>query len=97
MTARSKVAKILKSAKASKSYLTQNEEIALQRLKSDTSIKILKFQKDNSTIVMDSSTYDVQLLTIFEQLPDKPNFLNPVVHATNKIVWQLKLHKNDWK
>ena len=94
MTIRSKVMEILKSAKLTKSNLTINEEIALQQLKSDTSIKILKVDDGNSTVVMDSSTYDSKvknLLTndsFYKQLPDKSNPLNPVVQMTNKLVWQ---------
>ena len=42
MIARSKLTEILKSAKPPKSNLTKVEEIALQQLKSDTTIKILK-------------------------------------------------------
>ena len=56
MTTRSKVMEILKSAKPPKSNLTKNKEIALQQLKSDTTIKILKADEGNSTIVIDSST-----------------------------------------
>ena len=92
MTARSKVTKILKSAKPPKSNLTKDEEIALQQLKSDTTIKILKADKGNSTVVMDSSAYDFkvkELLTndsVYKQLPDKPNPLNAVVQRVNKFV-----------
>ena len=99
MTARSKVTEILKSAKPPKSNLTKDEEIALQQLKSDTTIKILKADKGNSTVVMDSSAYDFkvkELLTndsVYKQLPDKPNPLTAVVQRVNKFVWQLR--KND--
>ena len=61
MTARSKVTEILKSAKPPKSNLTKDEEIALQQLKSDITFKILKADKGNSTVVMDSSAYDFKV------------------------------------
>ena len=92
MTARSKVTEILKSAKPPKSNLTKDEEIALQQLKSDPTIKILKADKGNSTVVMDSSTYDVKVKdllnndSVYKQLPGKPNSLNAVVQRVNKFV-----------
>ena len=61
MTARSKVTEILKSAKPPKSNLTKDEEIALQQLKLDNTIKILKADKENSAVVMDSSVYDFKV------------------------------------
>ena len=92
--ARSKVTESLKSAKPPKSNLTKHEEIALQQLKSDTTIKILKADKGYSTVVMDSSAYDFkvkELLTndsVYKQLPDKSNPLNAVVQRVNKFVRQ---------
>ena len=83
MTARSKVTEILKSAKSPKSNLTKDEEIAFQQLKSDSMIKILKADKGNSTVVMDSSAYDCkfkELLTndsVYKQLPDTNPILQP--------------------
>ena len=62
--ARSKVTEILKTAKPPKSNLSKEEKMALQQLKSDTTIKILKANKGNLTVVMDSFVY--------KQLPDKP-------------------------
>ena len=61
MTARSKVTEILKSAKPPKSNLTKDEEIVFQQLKTDTTIEILKADKGNSTVVMESSAYDFKL------------------------------------
>ena len=62
--ARSKVTEFLRSAKPPKSNLSKEEKMALQQLKSDTTIKILKADKGNLTVVMDSFVY--------KQLPDKP-------------------------
>ena len=61
--------------------------------------KQLKAYKENSTVIMDSSTYDFKvkdLLTndsVYKQLPDKPNSLNAVVQRVIKFVCQLR--KND--
>ena len=97
MTVRSKVSEILKSAKVPESNLSHEEKMALKQLKNDNSIKILKADKGNSTVVMDSTTYDskVQNLLLdnstYLQLPSKPNPLNALVSDTNKFVWQLRI------
>ena len=56
-------------------------------------IKILKADQGNSTVVMDSSNYNFKVKdllindSVYKQLPDKLNPLNPVVQTTNKFVW----------
>ena len=61
--------------------------------------KQLKADKGNSTVIMDSSTYDFKVKdllandSVYKQLPDKPNSSNAVVQRVNKFVWQLR--KND--
>jgi len=84
LTARSKIAEILKPAKAPESNLLRDEKAALRQLKSNKSITIL------------SSTYDSKVKdllrneSIYHSIPDKPNPLNPIVTATNKFIWQLQ-------
>ena len=93
MIARSKVTETVMSAKSPKSNLSKKEKIALQQLKSDATIKILKADQGNSTVVMDSSNYNFKVKdllindSVYKQLPDKLNPLNPVVQTTNKFVW----------
>ena len=96
MTVRSKVSEILKSAKVPESNLSHEEKMALKQLKNDNSIKILKADKENCTVVMDSTAYDLKVQNLlfdnstYLQLPSKPNPLNALVSDINKFVWQLR-------
>ena len=96
MTVRSKVAEISKSAKVPASNLCHEGNMALKQLKNGNSIKILKADKGNSTVVMNSTNYDSKVKNFlldnstYLRLPSKPNPLSALVNDTNKFVWRLR-------
>ena len=58
LTARLKVSEILKSAKQSQRNITHEEEEAFKKLKEDKNIVILKADKGNATVVMNTAESD---------------------------------------
>ena len=59
--ARTKITQTLRHAKVPRLNLTMEEENALNELRSDKSIKILKADKGNCTAVMDSEDYEEKI------------------------------------
>ena len=60
---RLKITQILKNSRPPRPNLTPKETKALKELKSDNSIKILKADKGNFTVIMDSLDYDTKIMT----------------------------------
>ena len=60
--ARSKVSKILKSAKPPQKNITHEEEEALKELKKDENTVILKVDKGNATVVMNATKYNDKIV-----------------------------------
>ena len=93
-TARSKVAEILKQAKSPPRNLTKEEE-ALKQLKSKKNITILKADKGNATVIMNSVDYDqkINLLlndsSTYVKLSVKSNPVTKITSNVNKFVFNL--------
>ena len=90
--ARSKVSKILKSAKPPQRNITHEEE-ALKELKKDENIVILKADKGNATVVMNATEYNDNIncllsdSSIYRKLSKKSNPITKITSDVNKYVW----------
>ena len=97
--ARSKVSEVLKSAKPSQRNITQEEEEALEELKQDENIVILKADKGNSTVVMNSQEYDGKIncllsdSSVYTKLSKTLNPITKITSNVNKYVWNLFKNK----
>ena len=93
--ARSKVSKILKSAKPPQRNITHEEEEALKELKKDESIVILKADKGNATIIMNATEYNDKINcllsdnSVYSKLSKKSNTITKITSDVNKYVWNL--------
>jgi valyl-tRNA synthetase len=58
---RAKIKKLIGNCRRLKSNVTDQEEKAIQQLAKDKNIKILKADKDNVTVVMDTKEYERKL------------------------------------
>ena len=85
---------IFKEFKTSTSKLNPKRNEALKELKSDNSIKLLKADKGNSTVITDSLDYDTKIMTL---LKDETTYkivsfhTNPIVaieKRVNKLLWR---------
>ena len=98
--ARCKVTQILKNSKVPPKNLSSEESRALKELQLDTSIKIMKSDKGNATVILDSHVYEKKMLKllqnsqIYQCLPFSPNPIVATQKEVNKLVWQFaKEHK----
>ena len=98
-TARSKVAGVLKHARVPQRNMTKDEEKALKELIADEDIKILKADKGNCTVVMDSKDYNTKIYDllnddiIYRKLATKFNPLNKITKTVNEFVYRLYTSK----
>ena len=92
--ARSKITQIVRNAKLPQPNLSKDEMEALKELRSDTSIKIMKADKGNATVVMDSQEYEYKLLSllnsrdVYQILPDGDNSIVSIEKQVNKLLWR---------
>ena len=93
--ARSKVSKVLKSAKPPQRNITQEEKEALKELKQDKNIVILKADKGNSTVVMKAQEYDDKIncllsdSSVYTKLSKKSNPITKITSDVSKYIWNL--------
>ena len=91
--ARSKVFKILKSAKPLQRNITHEEKEALKELKKDENSVILKAAKGN--VVMNATEYNDKIncllsdSSIYCKLSKKSNPITKITSDVNKYVWNL--------
>ncbi|XP_048001897.1 uncharacterized protein LOC125238587 [Leguminivora glycinivorella] len=80
------VAVILRRAKLPKSNTTTEERIALRNLKNNEDILVLKADKGNATVVMDTAAYDGKIRHLLDDdLVYKPVSYNPTARVTRRI------------
>ncbi|XP_047998166.1 uncharacterized protein LOC125235611 [Leguminivora glycinivorella] len=83
---RQDVAVILRRAKLPKSNTTTEERIALRNLKNNEDILVLKADKGNATVVMDTAAYDGKIRHLLDDdLVYKPVSYNPTARVTRRI------------
>ena len=99
--ARSKVAEILKTASPPPNRnVTREEEEALKELKNNEKIGILKADKGNATVVMNTEDYEEKVNSLlsdectYEKLPTRPNSVNHITSKINQYVWNLYRNEN---
>ena len=92
VTAGSKVAEVLKTARLPKRNIDKEEEQALKELKEDKDIVIFKADKGNCTVIMDRPDYDQKINAllndndIYSKLVTKRNPLNNITKDVNDFV-----------
>ena len=92
--ARSKITQIVRNGKLPQPNLSKHEMEALKELRSDTSIKIMKADKGNAAVVMDSQEYEYNLLSslnnrdVYQILPDGDNSIVSIEKQVNKLLWR---------
>ncbi|XP_063622430.1 uncharacterized protein LOC134794549 [Cydia splendana] len=83
---RQDVAVILRKAKLPKSNTTAEERSALRDLKENEDILVLKADKGNATVVMDSTDYDSKIRHLLDDsLVYKPVSYNPTARVSRRI------------
>ena len=71
------------------------EEEALKELKNNEKIVILKADKGNATVVMNTEDYEEKVNSLlsdectYEKLPTRPNPVNQITSRINQYVWNL--------
>ena len=90
--ARSKITQILNNSRIPPPNLPSNEIQALGELRNDPSIKIMKADKGNSTVIMNTDDYHNKLMLLlndsntYQILPAKPNPINAIQQSVNKLL-----------
>ena len=75
--------------------VTREEEEALKELKNNEKIVILKADKGNATVVMNTEDYEEKVNSLlsdectYEKLPTRPNPVNQITTRINQYVWNL--------
>ena len=93
--ARSKVAEILKTANPPPNRNVTREEEALKEWKNNEKIVILKADKGNATVVMNTEDYEEKVNSLlsdectYKKLPTRPNPVNQITSRINQYVWNL--------
>jgi len=93
--ARSRIAQVVHNSRPSTPNVSPQEINALNNLKSDNSIIILKAEKGNIIVVMDKYDYDSKILQLINdtntcrKIKMKPNPITAIENDVNKFFWRL--------
>ena len=91
--ARSKITQIIFNARVPPPNLSAEERKALKELRSDSNIKIMKADKGNCTVVMNTKDYDDKLLAllndcrVYRVLSKRDKSITSVEKQVNNLVW----------
>ena len=91
--ARSKITQIIFNARVPPPNLSAEERKTLKELRSDSNIKIMKADKENCTVVMNTKDYDDKLLAllndceVYRVLSKRDKSITSVEKQVNNLIW----------
>jgi len=92
--ARSRIAQVLHNSRPPTPNVSSQEINALNNLKSDNSIIILKADKGNTSVVLDKDDYESKISQLindtntYRKIKMKPNPIIAIEHDVNKFLWR---------